>query len=255
MNAVFSLKTTKFDNNCSGYTSYDDFLACLELAVRSIKPTSDNVVFYADKQSVQKIKPIKHLFDEVVVNLDEINWVQDYNWAFNKLFIYKQQTQPFVHIDNDVFLHQGLPKQFIDTCDFYFQGRELLSIHKYYGETLNLTKECIDKQMLPYMPDYAINTGVAGFNDLSIIEKYYDNAERFVKNNQRIGYKEPMIKYHLCILFEQLFITPLVESKRVNYILTDNFQETGIPYTHLISSSKREKSNIDLVKQRLSQLK
>lgn len=255
MNAIFSLKTTKFDNNCSGYNSYDDFKDCLELAVRLIKPTVDNIVFYADKKSVKHIKSFKKLFDDVIVNLDEINWVQDYNWAFNKLHIYNQQTKPFVHIDNDVFLHQGLPKLFIEECDFYFQGKELLTVHPYYQEALALTKECVDRKMLPTIPEYAINTGIAGFNDLSIIEEYYDNAKRFVLKNQEIGYKEPMITYHLCILFEQLFLTHLVEHKKCNYILTDDFQEKGIPYTHLISNSKRDKNNIELVRNKLKQLK
>ena len=257
MNAIYSLKTTKFDNTCSGYNTYNDFRDSLELSIRLLRKsnTVDNILFYADKASYEHVKPIKHLFDEVIVNLDEINWVQDYNWAFNKLHIYKEQKEPFFHIDNDVYLHQGLPKLFIESCDYFFQNRELLSTHPYYEETVNLTRESIDKKMLPYIPEFAVNCGVAGFNDLSIIEEYYDNALRYVKNNQVIGYKEKMIQYHLCILFEQLFIVPLLKNKKVNYILTDNFEEIAIPYTHLIAWNKREKKNIELVKNKLHKLK
>lgn len=257
MNAIYSLKTTKFDNNCSGYNSYKDFRDSLELSLRLLKnsKTVDNIIFYADKASYEHIKPIKHLFDEVIVNLDEINWVQDYNWAFNKLHIYKEQKQPFYHIDNDVYLWQGLPKLFTESCDFFFQNKELLSTHPYYEETVNLTLDSIDKKMLPYIPEFAVNCGVAGFNDLSIIPEYYENAERYVKNNQKIGYKEKMIQYHLCILFEQLFLVPLLKDKKVNYILTADFKEVAIPYTHLIAWNKRDKNNVKLVKENLNYIK
>lgn len=48
-------------------------------------------------------------FDTVAVLLNELDDVDPHWWALGKLYAYRAQTEPFVHVDGDVFLWQPLP--------------------------------------------------------------------------------------------------------------------------------------------------
>ena len=49
-------------------------------------------------------------FDELHVVFDRLEAYDPGWWAAGKLCAYREQTEPFVHIDNDVFLWKPLPE-------------------------------------------------------------------------------------------------------------------------------------------------
>ena len=259
MKAIQSLWTKPWSINKCGWNDVEDLLTSMELSVlllRNSKQFSE-IVFYTDKLGFRLTHSLHHYFDKVIVNLNGIDWAEPYNWAFQKLFIYNQQTEPFVHIDSDVYLWDGLPQHWIDgKVNYFFQGQELMTDYPFYLEGLEEIKELVTKNHLPFMPQYAINCGVAGFVDLSIIPTYYLNAKDLIEKNQQHHWKEFAQRHHQCVLFEQLFLVPLIEGRTIEYLLDSTTKErAGVRYTHLLASSKRNKHNVWLINKTLHSLK
>ena len=88
MRAIQSLWTAPFSENGCGYNSVEDMLQCTELGARLVKKTGDELVFYTDKKGYRIIKPIRHLFDDIVICLDAINHIENFNWGFSKIYVY-----------------------------------------------------------------------------------------------------------------------------------------------------------------------
>ena len=57
-------------------------------------------------------------FGEVSTDLNRLQTEDPDWWVLGKLWAYRQQTQPFVHIDADVFLWQPLPEQIVNAPVF-----------------------------------------------------------------------------------------------------------------------------------------
>ena len=147
----------------------------------------------------------------------------------------------------DVYLWDGLPNSFLDKeqYDYFFQQREMIRDYPFYIDGYNEIKGCITKDILSYFPDYAINCGVAGFHDLSIIQQYYNNAKIMVERNQNHTWVTSWQKHHQCVLFEQLFLVPLIHGKNIGYLLNEHSQPIQqVRYCHLLASSKRMPENI-----------
>lgn len=260
MIAIQSLWTKPMEQNNCGWNNESDLLASMELSVLLLKKHNqfEKIVFYTDAKGFELTKFLHSYYDEVIVNLDEINWVENFNWAFQKLFIYNLQTTPFVHLDFDVFLWDGLPAKWFDKneVDYFFQGKEMLKDYPFYLQGLTEIKECVTTEILAYTPTYAVNCGVAGFNDLSIINRYYTNAKTLIENNQKHIWHTFAQRYHQCVLFEQLFLVPLIEGKKIVYLLNEQCTEiTGKRYTHLLAASKRQTVNTDKLHKKLLTIK
>jgi hypothetical protein len=58
--------------------------------------------------------------------MDDRNWLDDKYWSLAKMYVYKLQKEPFIHIDNDVFLWDEFPKELFEN-DFFFQEIELFN--------------------------------------------------------------------------------------------------------------------------------
>jgi hypothetical protein len=225
-------------------------LASIELSVRLIRKANqfEKIVFYTDSLGKELTKDLLYLYDDVII--DECNVSSKY-WTVAKISIYKLQTSPFVHIDNDVYLWNGIPNDWLKNADFFFQGKESKQMFKNYdlnyNELINYSSDIFD-----YRPDYAINTGVIGINDISIIPEYLKKANKIIEIDNKYNLKT----HDMCLTAEQFIIVPLVEKKIVKYIIDEKFKEiSGVRYTHLLGSSKRNVENMLKVRNKLNELK
>ena len=73
-----------------------------------------NLVLYTDNQGIEDLNRVLPLFDDVKLDLQELhdNNVPSSLWAYPKILAYSKETEPFLHIDNDVFLWEKLPLEF-----------------------------------------------------------------------------------------------------------------------------------------------
>lgn len=96
-----------FDTNRGKKTFDAFFFRMAELSVYSAVRTGYEVVLYTDVEGATLFKQTRCQFNEVKV----VDWFkhdhQDEYWNFCKLQTYSLQTEPFLHIDFDVYLHEG----------------------------------------------------------------------------------------------------------------------------------------------------
>src|SRR5687767_1744547 len=82
------------------------------LSVRTAVRHYGPAVLYTDTAGAKLlVDRIGLEFDEVHTDLDALDAVDEGWWALGKLYAYRAQREPFVHIDSDVFLWQRLPPQ------------------------------------------------------------------------------------------------------------------------------------------------
>jgi hypothetical protein len=259
MVGILSLSTTTLDKNFCGFNSVEDMQACIQLSALLLKKSVDQVYFFTDRRGLEIIKDFKHIFDEVVPCLDDLAWVKDYNWAMSKLYVYTKMREPFLHIDIDVFLWEGLPKHFFDKSkvDFFFQSVESFNTRQYsfYPPAINEVYKILPTRIQRNSVKYSYNCGITGVNDLSLIHEHYSLAHEFVTKNQEMTWVKSIHQHHQCIIFEQYFFAVLARHKRVETLLNqDNSKKYDIKYTHLIVDSKRKPEHMVQVKRRLAEL-
>ena len=130
-------------------------------------------------------------FTSVKTILDDIPKEQHGFWALGKIYAYKAQKKPFVHLDNDAILWKGLPEWALNSevfvqntedagwfTDVYMpEVNHANKILKYFPPNWNITKE-------------AFCTGIFGGCDIDFIHEYCDEALRFI-NDKKNPFKLP----------------------------------------------------------------
>lgn len=110
MRAVFSHWDKPFQKYGGGYKNPRHFLISLSFSATLAKKWFGSVVMYCDRYSVPMMESL-NIFDEVIPCYEELAKVPEKHWAVAKMLVYSKQTEPFLHIDNDVFLLKPPPKR------------------------------------------------------------------------------------------------------------------------------------------------
>lgn len=84
-------------------------LACLELSVRLVSRRGHACRIYTDSFGARQIEDLG-LACEILVNLDGLHaYFSPAKWAAAKIHTYGKMSEPFLHLDYDVFLEQDIP--------------------------------------------------------------------------------------------------------------------------------------------------
>ncbi len=239
-----------------GFRSNTAFANCAELSVLNSKKWFDKVELVTDKQGYKfLIEELKLPFTDVKIELDCLNNIGNSYWSIGKLYACKIQDEPFMHQDFDVIWFKKPPIKLLNAQAGFQNIESNEDFHKFYRPLMNdakinnyeLNKYCdLDKLM-------AYNCGIMCFNDLSILNKWYDLAIDYINKNK------DMFSFHP-IFFEQFLIYNLckyynfkVETLGLDWIDESSAKEYG--YTHLISESKRKEYVEKLIEKKLNNLK
>lgn len=198
MNAVFSFSSLFFnlktsDRKIAGFKSNKMFLNSCVMSVMQSKKFFDKIIIVTDKIGSEIFKslelPIDILYDDLD---DKINEKYKNFWAISKLFAHTYQTEPYVHLDLDLYLWKKLPNIFyaknIDliylypekyvSLDLYSQG-----IYDYikYGKKGIITD--LDKFLIEYnnRNNVALNCAILGGRNVSFIKEYAENILNYLK--------------------------------------------------------------------------
>jgi len=251
-----------FVNKC-GFVKYSDFLYTTAMAIWCASRHFKEVHMVSTPWAIEMFKhiglPVTHYNDK----LKEMSRVSAFFWAYGKLLAYNEQEVPFVHIDNDVFLWDPLPKRLLK-ARLCFQSHEPMNLdgYKYY----DMMRPCFaDAPVKPQkivdneVTDFAYNCGICGGNDLDFFKEWIECSEQYIfaEENQEIFFrKHKGVLIHQNLFHEQYFAASLIKMhnlrKQVKVIAED---VTVIPdklkYTHLWGTTKRDYTMMRRVNMRL----
>jgi hypothetical protein len=264
MKAIWSLWSKPLlQSKNIGLWSFHHFLYSWIISVLTSSRFFNRTELYTDDFGKYILIDILKLpFDQVHICLNGINNLNKDWWAAGKILTYSLQNEPFIHLDSDVFLWEGLPERILSS-KIFAQSPEFfnkLNSNSYYK--LSELEELI-KDKKGWLPKIWFNhtadkesfeascCGIFGGNDLKLIEKYSKTALKIIlhKKNQIIWEKWPNVAFGN-VLIEQFFLALTVSTVRRTKIeyLFDNLANPFSPltdnkiYTHLISTSKNDSS-------------
>jgi hypothetical protein len=234
-----------------GFNNESDFALSWITSVKSAKLHFKNVVLVTDTWAWDNIFSKLDLpFDEVKLTLDSID--ENTNmWAISKAHAILEMSEPFLHIDSDVYIWEALDKKYLMSnllvqsnessesdiqSDFYNQLEQL---HLLY---FNGTNVYLDNSNMSERNIYAYNCGVVGGTDVEFLRKW---AGQMIETANSIDYIMPSINEltnsgDIMVWVEQTLLMLMAEHHMVD---VSELVEIGVEqsyYTHFCGNVKRD---------------
>lgn len=219
----------------------------------------DDVTIYTDDAGYELlINKLKLPYTNAVNGIELLNekGMNKDLWAYSKILAYSNMSDPFLHIDGDVFIWESFEDKLLKN-DLIVQNPEITT--DYYGKMWSLIKPhltYIPNEMMLYdkgITNKAFNMGIFGGNDIEFIKKYSEHAMQFVERNKN---KLPgNQQFNFNIFFEQVLLYNMVypTNKIVGSLIKEdigdneyknfgNFDEVPFErtYLHLLGFFKRQ---------------
>jgi hypothetical protein len=250
MNIIMSLWSKPCtDGKAHGFSTIDAMIQSLIVSSNVAKKHYENIHFYTDKLGYEWIEPYldRLPFTKIEVCLDQFNYVPDIYWSFVKVCVYTLQKEPFIHIDNDVFLWDKIPDYLLENKDFVFQETEPLDWTGYffYKDGLELYSHAVREGIK--VEENAVNCGVFACltqDALNLLQEYYDDGKYFIDNadlKPNIA-EEPLSRRVLAsVIIEQVFIFSQIVKNNLRWgtLLNDERSSYRMRYTHTVAHWKR----------------
>ena len=262
--AVFSYFNPEdnYNHKC-GFSRYSDFLYTTALSVLCASRQFPQVEMIANDFSIDMFQKIGLPVTSYSNKLNDMKEMSRFFWAYGKLLAYCEQTEPFVHLDNDVFIWQKFPERILN-AELCFQSHEPMDVdgYKYY----NMLRPCfaaapvkpqkiVDNEVL----DFAYNCGICGGHNLDFFHEWKECSEEYIfaEENQLLFYQEyASVLIHQNLFHEQYFAASLIKMHnmrdRVQVLAEDAMEiEKIMKYTHLWGTTKRGENWMSRVYMRL----
>ena len=217
-------------------------------------------------------------FHTVSNQLNELKSKNPDWWVFGKLYAYRAQTQPFVHVDSDVYLWKALPERVI-SAPIFAQSPEYFAFgdpHSWYHPEICTSKINSNNGWLPVewesyvinRGEKAVSCGILGGNAVDFIRHCADNAIQIIEspNNQLpLSFLDKRIDsllieqyfFAACIAYHQNRTGSLYQNIEIRYLFDspeDAFTEEKAKasgYTHLIAWAKRNRNLVEQLEKRV----
>ncbi|MBQ9706100.1 MAG: glycosyltransferase family 2 protein, partial [Paludibacteraceae bacterium] len=190
-------------------------LSCLTL-----RRLYDRVELYTDRAGYQLlIEELGLPYTDVHVELDRMNAYPSALWAIGKIYAYSMQQEPFIHVDNDVFMWNRLPR-FVEEASLLAQNNEVgIAFNDVHIRDV-LSKADVLPRCMSRIPDTCeeANAGIIGGSDTDFFGRYARQAFEFVDKNlgclDRLRYP-----FYFNTVFEQYLYACMArrEGKKITY--------------------------------------
>lgn len=175
-----------------GWTHPEYNLMSWALSCCSLREHYDQVELYSDQRGYEVLIGKLHLpYTSVHVVLND-NLCLPQHWAYAKIKTYSLQTEPFLHVDGDIYISHPFDKELFQ-ANLVVQNEEIGTA--YYRNMLDAilripdvwfpdyAREVLDDELLP-----SYNMGVFGGWDLEAVQDYCRESSDFLSRN---GLNEP----------------------------------------------------------------
>ncbi len=278
MKAVWSLWTKPLRSE-SGWTwpSQKHHLLAWVLSVETARRHYPETALFTDDEGAEMLIDGMGLgFDRVSTALNALHDRDPEWWALGKVYTYSLQSEPFVHIDTDVFLWNKLPDR-LETADVfaqnpeYFDGRCMHYPLERIGHAINAVNGWLPKELSHGLSagDWykAANCGIMGGNRVDFIRYYAGLALKFMEDpRNRAAWSFLDHKWSMCCVFEQYLLTACIDYHRnfgrssfgdvgIRYLFESEsdaaHEAVRVGYTHLIAGAKQNLTLLDHVERRV----
>jgi hypothetical protein len=269
MKAVWSFWTKPFrSHRQSVWASERHHLLSWVLSVETTRMHYPETFLYTDCAGARLL--VDGLGLEFAHVSTELNALEGHDpgwWALGKVYTYRLQTEPFIHLDNDVFLWKPLPQRiesapvFAQNPEYFVVGASFYQPEKVELVLKRLTDGWLPEEWLWYRASGRAQKGeccgVFGGRRMDFIHHYADVALRLIGHpaNQR-GWRLLDAKIGHNILFEQYLLSACIEYHRskpgspyrdidIQHLfksVDDAFNPGNaarVGFTHLIAGAKR----------------
>jgi hypothetical protein len=254
MKAVFTLWKQPMDQGLMhcGYLSHFDMAVSTCLAVETARQYYHEIELVTDDSGKQLLcDHLKLPFSSVNLALNNYSHIPVQHWAYPKMVAYSVQTRPFVHLDNDVYLWDGLPSD-IKNKPLAFQNIEISEtmynhyrhgIGRFYASNAHSVRVAHN-----YVP-HAFNCGVVMANDIEFVQEWWEAAKLYVEHpeNQWMWENRDVLNSaNHNLVFEQWFPACLAKQRGleldrdIGFVLLP-YERKGFRFTHTLGHVKREK--------------
>jgi len=251
-----------------GYKTSKDLLDSLLLSSTLSGKHFNGCELYCNSRGLLLIEQDgrKFPFTNIFTILDDLeSWLFKDNWAYSKILTYSKQQSPFIHLDCDAILVDGLPVDLLNK-KFIFQQEELLSLFS-FGYYNAVFKEAKRFNILPeeinYLPVCAMNMGIFGClqkDYLKIVQQYSAVVLKYLQQQQKEKYDTLYFKKEQSMFFEQLFIVNILLDnglkKDIDFdtILNEKGKNKYLPayrYSHFVRGIKRNETVTHAIRKEL----
>jgi hypothetical protein len=267
MRAVWSFWTKPFKahHNRVWLTEKHHLFAWI-LSVETARRRYSNISLFTDDEGASLL--VENLGLNFTYVSTELNALQDADpnwWVLGKLWTYRAQTEPYVHIDSDVFLWKCLPTD-VERADVFAQNPESFPFNDeswyrpiQYDQAIRDAQGWAPEEWLYYTSRHSNNAiccGILGGNAVEFLSHYADLGIRMIEHpkNERVW---ASIGNTISdnILIEQYFLSACLDFHRQQK--ASRFRDTRIKflfrssdeafdeivaahagYTHLIGGAK-----------------
>lgn len=182
-------------------------------------------------------------FGAVSTSLDALSRSDPWMWALGKLYAYREQTEPFVHVDSDVYLWKALPRR-LRSAPVFTQNPEPLSEETFFYRP-HFVEEWLLSRAGGWLPpewSWFLRSGLAprgdccgifGGCDVEFIRHYARQAVAMVEHpeNRRTWVDVPHRELDM-ISVEQYLLAACVE----HHARTPGARFAGVRMEHLFES-------------------
>jgi hypothetical protein len=227
----------------------------------------DTALVTDDEGAKLLVDRLKLPFGSVSLELNELRDRDPDWWALGKLYAYRLQTEPFVHIDSDVFLWKRLPAE-LESAPVFAQSPEEFDPDR-DGRWYPLRAVERTFRSAGWLPDawrvYSAESGplrasccgVIGGTRTDILREFAELGVRVVEAPENApGWAAWGDKGYCNVLIEQFLLNAVVEGRwrlrapddrslRIAYLFAsdaeayDPARAEALGYTHLIGGAKR----------------
>jgi hypothetical protein len=242
-----------------GWLSPEYHLMGWALSCLQVKKFYNNITLYASTNTAKLLIDTLELpYTNVRITHDNIYMPDERLWALSKIHTYALQTQPFIHLDGDVFLFDKLPSHLL-SAELVVQNIEMAT--GYYTSTQNelirhftFFPDCVYKDFCSGIPISAVNAGLLGGQHCTFINAYAETAVKYVSENVDHFSKLNLDRFN--VFFEQhLFYSMAMEQEiPISMLLTERVKDNQYKdlshfhtvqyrknYLHLLGHYKRDK--------------
>ena len=195
-------------------------------------------------------------FDNVLTVMDDYEHFPSTLWTASKIVSHSLQKEPYLHIDNDVFLSKEIAKD-KSNGGLIVQAKEWIidqgesgaieaSILRYALKKFPNIPEDLKRKILNFGTQFQFNCGVVGGSDVDFLNYYANYVLKFISDKDNLKVfdlikTDPNIKYWtLNVFIEQYILAVLSERKNIDckFLINQYSDGKSIGYSHYLWKTK-----------------